>query len=87
MAVLSGVPGDAIDKANAINAPICGFRSADRSVFYASGSYAGLWSSSPEGEGVFAQCAAFRRGDADALMYWADTGRGMSLRFLSDKNQ
>ena len=85
MAMLAIVPGNAEEKAQALNIPLTGCRDADGDGFCNADVFAGLWSSSPGGDGS-AHCAILGRGFTDAGRSWSNREHGMSLRFLSDKS-
>ena len=84
MEMLESVLGNDEEKAQALNAPLAGWRNAGYDEFYYVGGYAKFWSSSPGGD-EYAHCAVLERGSADAYRGTGGRGRGVSLRFLSDK--
>lgn len=83
MEMLASVDGTAEEKAKALDIPLAGYRYASNGGFYFAGDYAGLWSSSPGGDGS-EHFAILERGGTDASRFWDFREHGMSLRFLSD---
>ena len=83
MEMLESVPGNVVEKAEALNIPLAGCRNAFNGEFIDADVYADCWSSSPKSAEV-AHCAVLDRGDSGAFRGWNSREHGLSLRFLSN---
>jgi len=81
MKIFASIPGNAEEKAKALNIPLTGFRFAFNNKFYSFGKFADIWSSSLAGI-IFARYVFLGSRNTKIGKNWNSRGNGMSLRFL-----
>lgn len=81
--MVESVPGNAEEKAQALNIPMAGYRLTEQGDFYGSGSYADLLSSTPKGDdGIY--FLILGRAFTEAGTDWCYRDYGLSLRFFAN---